>query len=927
MLGSVASSRRVKRSRAAGLMRWSDPATWGGSVPGAGQAVTIPVGVTILLDTSTASIGHLEVAGALQFDAGVATALTAASINVTGSVVAGAPGTPHGNTITITLTGARGTHTARASNVGGGFTNDGVARGIQVQPGARWELFGQVKTPWLRLGASASNGATALTLDSAPSGWASGDQIIVGPTAYYGESGGTTDIHTLSGTPSGATANLTAGISGARYGVLQYATNAGISLTPGTLTKPLTDNPDTFDHRAPIGNLTRSIVIQGANDSDWSTNGFGVHLMVMGLSSVFRMDSVEVRRCGQRGALGRYPIHWHMCSYNMPNGMDQPSDGTFLGAKTTDYVTNCAIHQSEHRMLVIHGTHGVVANNNVGYDIKGMAIFYEEGASENNTTNGNLVAKIRQPVTAVQNFDNHSLAADPRLGVAGLWVTNPANTVENNEVCDSEGCGGWWSIGSTGPHVFGLSANISVSFANKLITSHKGNRFHSNRRVGLITGDQVSNAAGDIVDAGYSPGSGLSEFTIEGVHVWKNGEGGYKNRVGTPNYLKWVISDNLGCGMNGATVGGFVNQALATIKSLNVTTIPSWQRTTVQGIMATYHNTFRQRNCIFIDVRDVLGARRSQDFTNANDLLGVNSVFQSWDLYLNPIEVGFAASTGNRFINVDYPIYRTPSQYQDIKSPYSETRGSIIGARGISGVAIDQPGMFGGNPGDYLVFDTPFYTHNTTTVAAPNSGSNAGRLTARRYVGLQFLGVRDGETSDGNLLPTGGFTIRRLSDTAGSTTEVGECDLPDSNNTQLAFRHTALAVGGRYTISMVGRSPESVRLGVSFKGAHYTTDTVLVRFPWSGSVPCRVGANRNRFWWVNSGYYANSEGLSLGYAEAYTAASSLSNLESGAAGRFWQDTTNNVVWVKFRGGLGTFNPDDTSLNNWLWSIDLGISPA
>ena len=34
------------------VQRWSDPATWGGAVPGAGESVTIPMGKTALLDTS-----------------------------------------------------------------------------------------------------------------------------------------------------------------------------------------------------------------------------------------------------------------------------------------------------------------------------------------------------------------------------------------------------------------------------------------------------------------------------------------------------------------------------------------------------------------------------------------------------------------------------------------------------------------------------------------------------------------------------------------------------------------------------------------------------------------------------------------------------------------------------------------------------------
>ena len=60
-------------------------------------------------------------------------------------------------------------------------------------------------------------------------------------------------------------------------------------------------------------------VIQGAADSDWQTHGFGAHVMVMGLDSSAQVVGVEFRRCGQRRAMGRYPMHWHMLSYTAAN--------------------------------------------------------------------------------------------------------------------------------------------------------------------------------------------------------------------------------------------------------------------------------------------------------------------------------------------------------------------------------------------------------------------------------------------------------------------------------------------------------------------------------------------------------------------------------------------------------------------------------
>src|SRR5688572_452178 len=50
------------------VQRWSDPATWGGTIPTEGEVVTIPGDQTILLDVSPPPLGGLEIEGSLRFD-------------------------------------------------------------------------------------------------------------------------------------------------------------------------------------------------------------------------------------------------------------------------------------------------------------------------------------------------------------------------------------------------------------------------------------------------------------------------------------------------------------------------------------------------------------------------------------------------------------------------------------------------------------------------------------------------------------------------------------------------------------------------------------------------------------------------------------------------------------------------------------------
>lgn len=59
-----------------------------------------------------------------------------------------------------------------------------------------------------------------------------------------------------------------------------------------------------------VGLLTRNIIIQGDDEAS-DAQLFGVHTGAFG-GGVYRIENVELRRCGQQGALGRYCTHAHM---------------------------------------------------------------------------------------------------------------------------------------------------------------------------------------------------------------------------------------------------------------------------------------------------------------------------------------------------------------------------------------------------------------------------------------------------------------------------------------------------------------------------------------------------------------------------------------------------------------------------------------
>ncbi|WP_327683109.1 hypothetical protein [Kitasatospora sp. NBC_00458] len=154
--------------------RWSDPAGWGGAVPGPGSAVRITD--RVLLDTD-AAVGTLlvEPAGALTFAADRTLTLA-----VTGNAeIRGA--------LALAPDGAR-THTLRFPAVDERrFRGDGMKVvdtdvGLWVTGAGYLRLDGAAKTAWVRADRELRAGDTTLDLAAPPAGWLPGDELAVTPT-------------------------------------------------------------------------------------------------------------------------------------------------------------------------------------------------------------------------------------------------------------------------------------------------------------------------------------------------------------------------------------------------------------------------------------------------------------------------------------------------------------------------------------------------------------------------------------------------------------------------------------------------------------------------------------------------------------------------------------------------------------------------
>ena len=550
---------------------WSDPATWTGTanispstgVPQAGDAVTIPSGVTVCVDVDTADLGMVNISGTLTADDTVDVELTADGIMVMngGLLEIGTEAQPFEHKFTFTINGADpgfylpdGTLpvgspitsptqiTPRLDNGLTGLASMPAARGIMVMNGGSMSLIGAVPTRTkTKIDEHAPAGTRRLTLADHVD-WKQGDQIAISITDYYGY--GETEVLTLErDTFGGRGVKLTSALQDSRWGRLQYVTSSGLALKDDRTVSGVQDETPTFlDQRAEVVNLTRNIVIQAPDDSLWanggdgaaddSGSGFGVHTMIMRGAVVARANGVEFRRCGQGQRIARYAWHWHIMNYSTTtrdpstgqvfvdgNG-DPINPAAYIGPDldaSNHYVKNCTFYDSANRAVNIHATCGVDVIENYAVKIRGHAFFMEDGSEERNVITDCVAMDIRNPagkqLITNSESDNRTAYRDRFKCIkkhdseaAGFWVTNPLNRVERNWGSECAGMAVWNAFAE---QVFGDTANARNSsgneiFPNRLLyTAFNDNVGHSCAKQGLRTANPAEDESGGTTSVYY----------------------------------------------------------------------------------------------------------------------------------------------------------------------------------------------------------------------------------------------------------------------------------------------------------------------------------------------------------------------------------------------------------------------------------------
>lgn len=464
-------------------VNWSDPDTWGGSLPQANEDVLIPAGRHILLDTNV-DVATLTIEGRLGC-ANTDIDLKARWIMVHGQMVCGTDTNPFRNRLRITLKGQN-----KAENV----MNMGT-KTLSAMEGGLISLHGETRTSWLMLNKTANPGDSSITLEYAPN-WRQGDSIVIASTADDMNQAEVVQIKKVNGT----VVTLKSPLRYRHYGVSQSFSNGKRNWQ--------------LDTRAEVGLLSRNIVIQGDQSSD--SNGFGGHVMIM-RNGVALFSGVEMNRMGQKGILGRYPFHWHLAE----NVAGQ-------------YIRNSSIRNSFNRCITVHGTHNARVEDNVCYDHIGHGYFLEDGVETGNVFDHNLGLLTRRPETELAIIESDIQEGEAARGPSTFWISNGDNTFTNNAAAGSDGLGYWYDteLTASGPSARNKKYR-NVNPRQSKFGVFSDNRVHSSD----MAFSTCSNSAGPI---GYEP---PTRANYQNLTVFSSGNGAVWPCHGNQIFTNMVVSD------------------------------------------------------------------------------------------------------------------------------------------------------------------------------------------------------------------------------------------------------------------------------------------------------------------------------------------------------------------------------------------------
>ncbi|MEM7297523.1 MAG: right-handed parallel beta-helix repeat-containing protein, partial [Bacteroidota bacterium] len=746
-------------------------------------------------------------------------------------------------------------------------------RGIMVMSG-NLELHGEApEVIWTKISEHAEAGATSLTLMETVD-WNSGNEIVIAPTDYYEAGFGSSVTQKMSlSSISANEISISEELNAHHWGVLQYPTSTGLSFTNNDpITPPGTNGPTPMilDERAEVGNLTRNIIIRSPEDELWLNEGFGVHTMIMPNAEA-HVEGVEFRRAGQQGRLRRYPWHWHMLSYDGTETLSD-ADGQYFRKNT--------INESANRGIVIHGTNGVLVQDNIVFDVRGHGVFTENAVERRNTIDHNLVLHVRNPEWGSQLME-HEVGT---FGSSGFWIANPDNYLTNNVAADCETFGFWlaYPVRPFGESSEVLAEDGILMRPNRILFgSFDNNTAHSNRNDGLHLDDPQVDEAGNTnpiqywsttdgrTDINTNTFENLRRFELSRFKTWKNMDNGSWDRGVWTDMFEFVSADNCGRFFAGSGAEGVIERGLIVGTSLNFmmngTGRPEvadfqFHPSSAPTAFATYHSAFSMRENVVINFE-----------VTEYDRAGV---FATDDYYLRPVDKGQVRNYDNLLIE-SHPGVKLEAQnnYFTFAS------------------ALWDPYGHWGPEENYLVYDDPFLTHGKE-ISVPELGVDVvGGVSVPGpfygFLGFVLHGIGNTPPQNQPWMDVMAIHVDRLNtDDLNAVVATWEVAGAELNWSLQHMRDFATTPDGIYVLTFP-EDDDPTDFYMQVESMNEAADEQVIGVQFDGDIDPVVFiqqvSNTNNF-------------------HVYTMVNSRQEVIDSEGETFWQDKANNLVWVKIRGG-------------------------
>ncbi|HEX6427677.1 MAG TPA: PKD domain-containing protein [Niastella sp.] len=452
--------------------KWSDPATWGGKLPGTADIPLISSGHTVTYDLTTAIVAGVSISSGatLQFDSSKSTTLqSSGNVVVEGKLQM----RPASASVIQTL---QFINIDESKFVGGGMEVLGSDVGLWAMGSGVLDLVGTAKTAFVRAAGNIFSGTNTISLNSTPSGWQAGDDISIAPTE--------------SPVVGSAFTN------GFEDRTINSISGSSLTLNAGTVrAHPQVNNLWT----AEIINLTRNVRIEG-------TATGRTHIFIR-TSVPQTIQNVQIRYIGPRKnrtgdataefVLGRYGLHFHHC--------DNGSVGSLI--------QGCVIRDTGSHCYVPHSSNGVTMKGNVAYNFMEIAFWWDVlDLTHGITWDGNLVAKgsFFHNAADIDNGDAPTFTVSAfLLGVGDDNVCN--NNIAIGMTGDHRNGGGYfWQEGLI-ESVWEFKGNMAHNCCGGLVT------WQNNLKLHVIEDSVLYNNEMGIYHGAYS-----NSYLYRGGYIYNN---------------------------------------------------------------------------------------------------------------------------------------------------------------------------------------------------------------------------------------------------------------------------------------------------------------------------------------------------------------------------------------------------------------------